>query len=227
MPAIAVGGLADERVGGRDARWRAHDRVGRSAEVAGEHQRALATRDAHDRGAEQVAGAQQLAGKIVTQIEAGLERHDAELPDRAFGVVHRVERFGRRVLGQAMAIGVPGLVLLQVRAVAQQDLAQLRGGLGGVNRSAKSVANQRRQVAAVIEVRVAEHDRMHACRGNRELRAVAQSQLLVALEQAAVEKHPPLAGIEQVARTGDGAGGPGEGEFRGPLFHRSGRVRCK
>src|SRR5690606_5804420 len=125
----------------------------------------------------------------------------------------RVQRQRRRVLRVAVPVGELGFFLLEPGAVAQQDLAQLARGFGRDDLSAKSVAHQRGQVAAVVEVRVAQHDAVDLARRQRKPRPVAIAQLLEPLEQAAVEQDLPTARVEQVARAGDGVGGAGEREL--------------
>lgn len=51
-----------------------------------------------------------------------------------------------------------------------------------------------------------------ACGIHRQRRPVLQAQLLVALEQTAVDQQPPLAGLQQVLRAGDRARGAQEGK---------------
>jgi hypothetical protein len=65
----------------------------------------------------------------------------------------------------------------------------------------------------MIDVRVRERDGVDARRRNGERRAVAQAQLLVALEKAAVDEQPRIVRIEHEARAGHGAGSAMEAEL--------------
>ena len=56
-------------------------------------------------------------------------------------------------------------------------------------RPRKPCADEPRQVAAVIEVRVRQHDGVDVGRANRQRLPVALAQLLESLEQAAVDEH--------------------------------------
>ena len=60
--------------------------------------------------------------------------------------------------------------------------------------------------AAVIHVRVAQHDGRQGARVDRQRAPVAQPQLLQALEEPAVEQHLLVAGAKQMLRAGDGPG---------------------
>jgi hypothetical protein len=77
---------------------------------------------------------------------------------------------------------------LQVRAVGQQQPAQLPRRRRAVDAAAEAVPDQQRQVAAVIDVRMRQHDGRQLGRVDRQPRPVAQPQLLESLEQAAVDQ---------------------------------------
>jgi hypothetical protein len=64
------------------------------------------------------------------------------------------------VFGIAVAVGRSSVFLLNVRRVGQDDRAQLTGGAGAEYPAAKPVAHQAREVPAVIEVGMSQHDRV-------------------------------------------------------------------
>jgi len=100
----------------------------------------------------------------------------------ARGVLGRVERQRRRVLARVVPIGELGLLLLQVGGVRQHDREQIGGAAGGVDRPREAVTAEPRQVAGVIDVRVAQDDRVEALRVDGRRRPVAQPQRLQPLE---------------------------------------------
>ena len=87
-----------------------------------------------------------------------------------------------------MAVGIVGFLLLQARAVRKQDAAQVACRGGAMNATAKTIAHQQRQVTAMVDVGVCEDYGVYVGRVYRQRRPVAQAQLFVALEQAAVDK---------------------------------------
>ena len=72
---------------------------------------------------------------------------------------------------------------------------------------AKTLPRQQRQVAAVIDVGVGEHDGIDRLGRDRQRLPIAQPQLLKALEQAAVHQDGRVAMAQEVFRTGHGARG--------------------
>ena len=133
----------------------------------------------------------------------------------AFGIVPRVERQRWRVLGCFVAVREVGFFLLQVAAVRQQDAAQVMRGGRAVHLAPEALTRQQRQVAAVVNVRVGEDHGVDLSRIDRQRRPVAQAQLLVALEQPAVDQYPRCALLNQVFRAGDGVGSAQKLEFHG------------
>src|ERR1700730_1985390 len=62
----------------------------------------------------------------------------------------------RAVPGEPFAIGVLGILFLQLCRVRQQHLQQIYRSSGGEDRSGKSIANQSGQVSRVVNVSVGE-----------------------------------------------------------------------
>src|SRR5690606_4776580 len=104
-------------------------------------------------------------------------------------------------------------LFVDAAAVGQQHAAEVRGRGGAVDGAAESVAHEDGQVAAVVDVRVREHDRVDRPWRDGEARPVAQAQLLEPLEQPAVHEHRPPGRRDEVARSGDGAGRTEEREI--------------
>src|SRR5262249_14766295 len=88
----------------------------------------------------------------------------------------------------------------------------------------EALADERREVAAVVDVGVAEDDGVDLVRVEREVAVPLPGLLAAALVQAAVEQDLVVADLQQVHRAGHAAGGPPEGEGR--LGHGSGGGRA-
>jgi len=84
-----------------------------------------------------------------------------KLLEDGFRVLHDIER-NIRFLAAARALAVApfGFKLLNVRAVAQHDVAEVVGGSCGVHRTLESVFIQQRQETGVIHMRVGEQYRI-------------------------------------------------------------------
>jgi len=95
-----------------------------------------------------------------------------------------------------MAVREFCVFLLQVRAVGQQNLAERERCRRTIDRPAKALARQHRQEAAVIDMRVSQDHGIEPTRVELQRRPVAQAQLLVTLEQAAIDQDAPVAGFQ-------------------------------
>ncbi len=146
----------------------------------------------------------------------------AKLLQRLPRVVLGIERQRRLVLGEAVAVGELGVLLLQIAAVGQQDLAQIGGGLGRDHLALEAVLDQQRQIAGMIEMGMGQEHGVEARRMRPAARPVAQAQLLVALEQAAIDQKPLAVDLEKIFGAGDGADGAEKGEFDGHLVSAAG-----
>ena len=112
------------------------------------------------------------------------------------------------MLAQLVPVEEFGFLLQQVAGVGQQDLAQVERPVGAIHLAPKAAAGEQRQVAAVVQVGMGQHDRINLVRRDRQTGPVAQAQRLVALKQAAVHQQRFGAVAHQVLGAGDGAGAP-------------------
>jgi hypothetical protein len=168
----------------------------------------------HDaRRAEDVPGRQQPERHAAAERRAFVERHRLQQVQRALRIVERIERLRRMVLGIAVAVREVGFFLLQPRAVAQHDVAQFGRGRRAVHGPAKSFTCKHRKIAGVIDVRMREHDGVERVGRERQRPPVAQSQVLGALEQAAIDQDAPAAVLDQVFRAGHGFGRAEKSQF--------------
>lgn len=105
------------------------------------------------------------------------------------------------MLAEAVTIRVLGLLLQQAAAIGQNDTAQVARRGTRIDLAAKAVAHQQRQVTAMVQVGMREHDRTDLGRRQRQARPVAQAQLLIPVEQAAIDQNPLIAAGDQIFRT--------------------------
>ena len=128
--------------------------------------------------------------------------------ERAGGVELGVERQRRSVLRVAVLVGLPRVFFLDVRGVGQHERAQIARARRAEHAPAKALGDEPRQVAAVIEVRVREDDRVDPRRDRWEAppscAAAAPSAPGRGRSRSRIRRSPRL---EQVLRAGDGAGG--------------------
>ena len=91
-----------------------------------------------------------------------------------------------------------GVILLDPRRVFEHDAGQVARGERAVDVPLEAVAAKVRQVATVINVRVAQHHRVHLPRIKREIAIALEGFLAPALEQAAFEQQPPAVDFQQI-----------------------------
>ena len=139
---------------------------------------------------------------------------------RAFRVRRGEERQGRIVAARPVPVGEARLFLLQMRRVRQQDLEQIGGAARAVHGSAEAVPDEARQVARVIDVRVAQDDGGERAGIEGRARPVPQAQGLEPLEEPAVEQQSAPAVLEEMLGAGDGAACGSEKGEGGARDHR-------
>ena len=136
-----------------------------------------------------------------------IRSHGALQRQYPLGIGHGVERQGGMVLIIALGIGKTGFFLLKLGRIEKQDFEQVAGGGGAIDRTSEVVLHQLGQVAAVVNVRVGEYHGFQAGGAKRQRFAVAQTQLLKALKQPAIDQnlllHTTLLQREQVFGTRD------------------------
>ena len=211
MDAVAVRRLAHEHVRALERARRPHERVVRTAEIAGEVHPGALDLEPELRGPEDVAGRQEPRDDIA-HADIRVERVGAELIECGPRIPLGVERLGRRMAREAVAPGEVGLLLLEMPAVRQDQAAEFLGPLGGVDAATEAVSHECGQVAGVIEVRVGDHHRVDALGRHRERGAVALAEHLIALEEPAVDQDPSVRGLDEIAGSRDGVGRTEEAE---------------
>ena len=131
--------------------------------------------------------------------------HRLELGEGAEHVAGVVDRLDLRLALVALAVEVVRVFVLNLRGVAEHDGCEGAGRPCAVDRSGEPAAHEVGQVAAVIDVRVAENHRVDALGAEREVPVPACALGPAALEQPAVEEDRFAVGGELVHRPGHGA----------------------
>jgi len=123
------------------------------------------------------------------------------LADGLFGIGCRVERFDRRL---AMLGAFPGdergIVTLNLRRIFEHDRGEIPCRERAVNVAVVTLAAEVRQVAAMIDVRVAQDDRVNLFGIERELAIALDRFLAFALEEPAFEEKAVAVDLEEVHR---------------------------
>ena len=194
VKAIAVGRFDQQDVGlARPASDREGPvgRSGRGRRQTGSSSRPTA--DARVRRAEQMARVDEI------DLDARSDRNRAVVADRLQplerpgGIDLRVERQRRAVLRVVVPVRLARVLFLNVRRVGQHQRAEIPGARRAEHASPKALRDEPRQIAAVIEVRVRQDDRIDPRRIDRKRCPVALPQLLETLKEAAVDENPTVA----------------------------------
>ena len=128
-----------------------------------------------------------------------------KLIERRGGIGLRVERrdwwkmFLREFFTEEL-----GVLFLNVRTVHEHEPAEVGGGGSGENFPFESVPAQHRNNAGVVNVRMADHQRIHATGEESKTGVVINSFVAAALEHAAFDEEPLTVHFEQMPRTGGG-----------------------
>ena len=153
------------------------------------------------RAAEQVADIREADDDVLSDLDALAVAARAQQAQHALHILERIQRLGRRLAGAGGLAPLPlGLGHLDVRRVAQHDAAQVARRLRGVDRAAKALLIQQRQVAGVVHVRVRDEHKLDLRRrdGDGDVlkqipplfhAAVDQAVVSVDLEQGAAAGH--------------------------------------
>ncbi|CAB4887497.1 unannotated protein [freshwater metagenome] len=210
--AVAVRRLDDDRVGRGRGGWRNEQRMTAAPEVAAEDDGLRSVGQGDDRGAKDVPGWVEPSGDVRQCREVSSEFDRTEHRDGTLRVTRPVEGAGLGMLGEALAPGELGVLLLEPGAVAKHDRCEGSGVRRAEDRTLEAIAREGWQVPAVIEMRVAEGHRGDLVRGDRERLPVAQAQVAGALEEPAVDEEAATRGLKEGLRTSDGLVGAEECE---------------
>ena len=217
---VAVGRFDHNIVRVRDRfRHVADDGLVEIADVAAEHHFTLHAVFGHkdlDAGAaEQVAYVAEADGEVLADLHQRVIAHRAQMRDGGLGIVKRVDRLIRRSAGApALAVAPFGLALLDVRAVAQHDAAEITGLARGVNGAIEPVFEKQRQIAGVVDVRVGQKDKVNLPRRHRQLLVFKD---VLPLLHAAVNKAAVISALDERAAARNFMGRAQKGNFHSEL----------
>src|SRR5262249_33406564 len=159
-----------------------------------------------------------MAGVYETHLHARKEivgpiiRHRVELSHRPVRVLTRVERLDERLAGFTFLVEVLGVFLLNFAGIGHHDRGEVARRGRAVDGAVKALPDEVGQVAAVIDVRVAQDEGIYLSGAEWKM-AVALARLVAfALVEAAVEQHTAAGGLDQVHRAGNRAGGAPESD---------------
>ena len=110
------------------------------------------------------------------------------------------------------------VLLLDVRGVNEHDAAQVARGVGAMDRAVVALLGEVRQVAGMINVRVAQDDGVHLLRVEGKTAVAVGGFLAVALEEAAFEQQPFAVDLDEIHRAGGGARRAEEMDFHGEFM---------
>ena len=220
VQAVAVGRFDHNIVRVRDRfRHVADDGLVEIADIAAEHHLALHAvlghKDLDAGAAEQVAHIAEADGEVLADLHQLVIAHRAQMRDGGLGVVERVDRLIRRSAGAAaFAVAPLGLALLNVRAVAQHDAAEIARLACGVNGAVKPVFEKQRQIAGVVDVRMGQKDKVDLPRRHRQLLVFKD---VLPLLHAAVNKAAVIPALDECAAARNFMGRAQKGNFHSEL----------
>ncbi len=152
-----------------------------------------------------MAGADVADGDSGGDLALLVERHRLEQTHRLEGVAPGEERARVGVAAVALLLREAGLLFLQGAGVFEHQAGERAGRPRAVDRAAVALRHESRQEARVVEMGVGEDDGVDLLRPERERAPVALLELVVALEETAVDEQAGVAELEQGAAAGDGA----------------------
>ena len=204
VAAVAIGRLDEHVVRARDGLRVAQERLIHVADVAGKDDLlfhiALGEPRLDARAAEQVADVREADDDVLPDLHALPVGARAQQREHALGVLERIERLGRGASSAGGLASPPlGLGHLDVRRVAQHDAAQVARRLRCVDRAAKALLIQQRQVAGVVHVRVRDEHELDLRRRDGDVDVL---KLVAPLLHAAVDQAVMPADLEQGAASG-------------------------
>ena len=197
VPSVAIGRLDDKVVAGRRAGRFEHDGIAGSAQISAEQHRRPFMSDLDHCRAKDVTRRRELGSDAGAGRESFAKFDWSQEPERGLRIGHRIQWKGGLVFRIAVAVCKLRVPLEQMPTIEEQDLAEVSSRRCAVDLTLESILHQQRQVAGMIEVRVREDDAINRARLDRKWRPIPVLELLVPLEQAAVDQHSCGAELEQ------------------------------
>ena len=159
----------------------------------------------HLRGAEDVPGIPEGRRHPLRHQDGATVADADELVKRLLGVGDRVKRRdGRQILFSALLGNKRRVLHLDTRRIHQQDAAEVAGGEGAMDVAGVALPHQVGQIARMIHVGVAQYQRIHGRRIEREMFVPLLHLGAMALEQSAFQQDLFAVDLDQVHRAGGG-----------------------
>ena len=108
--------------------------------------------------------------------------------------------------GISLPIRALRIFFLQLRGVRKHDAREIRGGRRAEDAALEALRDQPRQIAAVIEMRVRQDDRLDRVSANGQRLPVALAQVLQSLKQPAIDEDAVTVHFEEMFRSSHRAG---------------------
>ena len=139
-----------------------------------------------------------------------------KLPDRFVGIRRGVKRFdGREALLGALLGDERGVIPLDLGRILEHDAGQVARGERAVDVPLEPLAAEVGQVATVINMRVAEDDRIDLLRVERKVTVSLDGFSAPPLEEAALQQQSLAVKLKEIERPGRRAGGAEEMDSHG------------
>ena len=223
MVPVAVRGLDDHRVGVGEELRLAQDGQGVTPEIAGEDERPVVGLETDHRGAEHVAGIVERKVHAVGDLDRVAVGDRLEEIGRLPRILDGVGGFELSLLPSIDLLDVP---LLDVGGVLEHHGGQVGGGGRGEDRAVIPGADEGGQGTGVVDVGMGEDDGVDVLRLEPQVPVSTEAFLAPALEEAAVEKDPGTADLDDVAAPGHAAGRAVKGELHGGGHYIRWRYTC-
>ena len=163
-------------------------------------------------GAENMPSLMEACRNLVSHIDLLTIGNRHQLREHRLCLYHRIQGGRDAALATPAPMTMPqlpfGLFFLNMRAIGQQHFEQVDGGRRGVYRPAVTHHREARQQAGVVDVRVGQQHEIELAHveADVERREVFGPRLGAALEHAAIDEKAGLAGVDEIAGTGNFAG---------------------
>jgi len=222
--ASAIGGFNLEIVHVFDRHRVAQDFIAASAHVAAEEPAEFSAFflkiQNHLRRAENVAGVAECDVHAVQHGEGLFVAVRDELFHGLLGVRNAVERLDGRLMFFCAPFGdEERVLLLNVRGVNEHDAAKVARGISAMDGAIVTLLDEIRQVAGVVNVRVAQDDGVNLVRVEGKAAVAVRGCFAMALIQTTFEQQTFAVDLDEIHGAGGGARRAEEVEFHAPEFN--------
>src|SRR5262249_21055973 len=200
MLAVAVRGFHYEKIGVFvGIRPGTHDLAGRgsihrdASHISGEQRfpraSVLGQEDLNHRRAEDVTGVYKAKRKLCPQFHRFPKGNGPKQMQAVFGLLERVERQGRLVLGGAFLVVKSSFFFLKMAGIGKDHGTQVDGRLRGVDRALETSFDQPGNPATVVEMGVGQNHGVDLSRRYWSIFPVADAPLFPTLKQTTVNEN--------------------------------------